>query len=70
MIEAYFRELPEPITTFALRKEFMRAAKRHYSLDKRLGCLCMAMRQLPRENYALLSFMLKFLKKDHSDDDE
>jgi hypothetical protein len=63
VIEAYFRELPEPITTYALYADFMDAGDATLSTEARISQLQSVVQRLPTINMAILDKLLAMLHK-------
>ncbi|XP_073940549.1 SH3 domain-binding protein 1 isoform X2 [Castor canadensis] len=61
-LKSYLRELPEPLMTFDLYDDWMRAASLKES-GARLEALCEVCSHLPRENLSNLRYLMKFLSK-------
>jgi len=64
-LKKFFRELPEPLFTFEAHDEFLNATR---EADK-VTALKTSLASLPRENYLIIHYLLKFLKEvsKHSD---
>jgi len=61
VLEAYFRELPEPITTFLLYEKFMSAGAPQLTNDERITQLQAVVQQLPAINWSILDRLLALL---------
>jgi len=70
LLEMYFRELPEPITTYARYNDFMAAADESYDDEKRIAVLQKALGTLPRNHVTALSFFLHLLNQVASHSEE
>lgn len=63
LLEKYFRELPQPVTTWALYDEFMVAASPDFSEQQQKEYLKKTVEKLPKENQLLLRFFLGLMRK-------
>lgn len=66
-LKQYLRELPEPLLTFELYKEFMQSMQ--LPQEQRLAALAASINKLPKVNYDNFRYLVKFLAKlaSHSD---
>ncbi|XP_059151370.1 rho GTPase-activating protein 44-like isoform X3 [Physella acuta] len=60
-LKQYLRELPEPLLTFALHDDFLKAAS--LPQDQRLQTLWTLINKLPKANYNNFRYLIKFLSK-------
>ncbi|XP_017143914.1 rho GTPase-activating protein 92B [Drosophila miranda] len=60
ILKLYLRELPEPLLTYNLYKDFIRIAERH-SENERKTEIKAILGKLPKENYANLRYLTRFL---------
>ncbi|KAK0051747.1 rho GTPase-activating protein 44 [Biomphalaria pfeifferi] len=60
-LKQYLRELPEPLLTFAMHDEFLKAAT--LPLDQRLQTLWTLIQKLPVANFNNFRYLVKFLAK-------
>ena len=60
VLKLWFRELPEPLLTYALYDHFLQAMQSE-DLSYRLQCLKSGIDQLPKHNQNLLQYMVSFL---------
>ena len=63
LLEKYFRELPQPVTTWAMYEDFMQAADEQYDDRGRVEYLKSVVDRLPEANQALLSYFLGLMKR-------
>eukprot|EP01096_Ripella_sp_DP13-Kostka_P010284 TRINITY_DN4018_c0_g2_i1.p1 TRINITY_DN4018_c0_g2~~TRINITY_DN4018_c0_g2_i1.p1 ORF type:complete len:296 (-),score=120.67 TRINITY_DN4018_c0_g2_i1:16-903(-) len=63
LLELWFRELPEPVTTHALYNDFMLIVEGEFDDNKRLETAKQVVERLPAPNATVLSFFLRVLKK-------
>jgi len=70
LLEMYFRELPEPITTYARYNDFMAAADETFDDEKRIATLQKAIATLPKNHITVLSFFLHLLNQVASHSEE
>ncbi|EDV94892.1 rho GTPase-activating protein 92B [Drosophila grimshawi] len=60
ILKLYLRELPEPLLTYALYKDFVRIAELHTEAERKTAIKAV-MGKLPKENYANLRYLTRFL---------
>lgn len=60
VLKSYFRELPNPLMTAALHEPFMEALMLK-DLNAKLDAVAALLRQLPREHYETLKFLMQHL---------
>ncbi|ALC47331.1 RhoGAP92B [Drosophila busckii] len=60
ILKLYLRELPEPLLTYALYKDFIRIAERHTEAERKTEIKAI-LSKLPKENYANLRYLTRFL---------
>ncbi|XP_030374247.1 rho GTPase-activating protein 92B [Scaptodrosophila lebanonensis] len=60
ILKLYLRELPEPLLTYALYKDFIRIAERHSEAERKTEIKAI-LGKLPKENYANLRYLTRFL---------
>lgn len=60
ILKLYLRELPEPLLTYALYKDFIRIAERHTEAERKTEIKAI-LNKLPKENYANLRYLTRFL---------
>ncbi|XP_017104614.2 rho GTPase-activating protein 92B [Drosophila bipectinata] len=60
ILKLYLRELPEPLLTYGLYKDFIRIAERHSEAERKTEIKAI-LGKLPKENYANLRYLTKFL---------
>lgn len=60
ILKLYLRELPEPLLTYNLYKDFIRIAERHNEAERRTEIKAI-LTKLPKENYANLRYLTRFL---------
>merc|ERR1712137_1216629 len=63
LLEKYFRELPQPVTTWAMYEDFMHAADESFDEEGRVGYLKEVVHKLPEPNQALLCYFLGLMKR-------
>uniref|UniRef100_A0A6I8NN79 Rho GTPase activating protein 44 n=1 Tax=Ornithorhynchus anatinus TaxID=9258 RepID=A0A6I8NN79_ORNAN len=61
-LKSYLRELPEPLLTFELYKEWIQASNIQ-DQDKRLQALWNTCEKLPKANHSNIRYLIKFLAK-------
>ncbi|XP_051523725.1 SH3 domain-binding protein 1-like [Myxocyprinus asiaticus] len=59
-LKCYLRELPEPLMTFELYNDWLKAAGEKET-DEKLKQLRMALQKLPRDNYNNLRYLVQFM---------
>ncbi|XP_033167094.1 rho GTPase-activating protein 92B [Drosophila mauritiana] len=60
ILKLYLRELPEPLLTYNLYKDFIRIAERHSEAERKTEIKAI-LTKLPKENYANLRYLTRFL---------
>ncbi|EDW16067.2 uncharacterized protein Dmoj_GI22435, isoform B [Drosophila mojavensis] len=60
ILKLYLRELPEPLLTYGLYKDFIRVAERHTEAERKTEIKAI-LSKLPKENYANLRYLTRFL---------
>jgi len=70
LLEMYFRELPEPVTTYARYNDFMAAAGESLDDEKRIQTLHKAIQTLPKNHVTAMSFFLHLLNQVASHSEE
>jgi len=72
LLELWFRELPEPITTHALYDEFMQCVGDDIAEEQGVANIDSILKRLPEENRIVLSFFLRFMNvvARHEDDNK
>lgn len=60
ILKLYLRELPEPLLTYGLYKDFIRIAERHSEAERKTEIKAI-LGKLPKENYANLRYLTRFL---------
>ncbi|XP_022209924.2 rho GTPase-activating protein 92B [Drosophila obscura] len=60
ILKLYLRELPEPLLTYNLYKDFIRIAERHTENERKTEIKAI-LGKLPKENYANLRYLTRFL---------
>ncbi|KAH8248112.1 hypothetical protein KR038_001511, partial [Drosophila bunnanda] len=60
ILKLYLRELPEPLLTYGLYKDFIRIAERHNESERKTEIKAI-LAKLPKENYANLRYLTRFL---------
>ncbi|XP_044314941.1 rho GTPase-activating protein 92B [Drosophila rhopaloa] len=60
ILKLYLRELPEPLLTYGLYKDFIRIAERHSEAERKTEIKAI-LSKLPKENYANLRYLTRFL---------
>ncbi|KAM8705375.1 hypothetical protein ACLKA7_009785 [Drosophila subpalustris] len=60
ILKLYLRELPEPLLTYALYKDFIRIAERPSEAERKMEIKAI-LGKLPKENYANLRYLTRFL---------
>ncbi|EDW83351.1 RhoGAP92B [Drosophila willistoni] len=60
ILKLYLRELPEPLLTYNLYKDFIRIAERHSEQERKTEIKAI-LGKLPKENYANLRYLTRFL---------
>ncbi|KAH8360006.1 hypothetical protein KR093_010182, partial [Drosophila rubida] len=60
ILKLYLRELPEPLLTYALYKDFIKIAERHSEAERKTEIKAI-LGKLPKENYANLRYLTRFL---------
>lgn len=63
LLEKYFRELPQPVTTWAMYEDFMHAADESFDEQGRVEYLKEVVHKLPEPNQALLCYFLGLMKR-------
>jgi len=70
LLEMYFRELPEPVTTYARYNDFMVAADETFDDERRIQALQKAIQSLPKNHIIVMSFFLHLLNQVASHSEE
>jgi len=72
LLELWFRELPEPITTHALYDDFMACVAEEFTEEQCVSNIAKLTASLPDETQTVLSFFLKLMEKvaSHEDDNK
>lgn len=60
ILKLYLRELPEPLLTYTLYKDFIRIAERHSEAERKTEIKAI-LNKLPKENYNNLRYLTRFL---------
>ncbi|XP_062121959.1 rho GTPase-activating protein 92B isoform X1 [Drosophila sulfurigaster albostrigata] len=60
ILKLYLRELPEPLLTYALYKDFIKIAERHTEAERKTEIKAI-LGKLPKENYVNLRYLTRFL---------
>ncbi|KAH8256320.1 hypothetical protein KR032_000827, partial [Drosophila birchii] len=60
ILKLYLRELPEPLLTYGLYKDFIRIAERHSESERKTEIKAI-LGKLPKENFANLRYLTRFL---------
>lgn len=62
-LKLYLRELPEPLLTTTLYKEWMNCVGPHKTEEQRLNAVKEVLRKLPTSNHENLTYLIQFLSK-------
>lgn len=63
LLEKYFRELPQPVTTWSMYEDFMKSADESLDTNGQIEYLRGVINRMPAPNRALLGFFLNLMKK-------